>query len=140
MFVRSLVPTKELNNFDNFFNSFFDESKIAERNWSPSTDVVEDENNYELHFELPGLNKEDVSIKVEKNVLFVSGERKNESEEKTKNYHRIERSYGKFSRSFKLPENTKQDDINAEFKNGVLTVTVPKAEEEKPKAIDISVK
>ena len=74
------------------------------------------------------------------NVLFVSGERKNENEEKTKNFHRIERSYGKFSRSFKLPENTKQDDINAEFNNGVLTVTVPKAEEVKPKAIDISVK
>ena len=137
MYLRTQTPTKDYQGFDSFFNSFFDDNKVTTSKWIPATDITEDENKYELHFELAGLTKEDININIEKNVLTVSGERKSFDEDKKKNYHRIERHYGRFSRSFTLSDNTNSDEINAEFENGILTVTVPKAEEVKPKVIEI---
>jgi HSP20 family protein len=110
---------------------------IAE--WSPSVDISEDDKEYAVKAELPDVKKEDVKVNVENGVLTITGERKFEKEEKTKKYHRIERSYGNFTRSFTLPEGVKADKVSAEFKDGVLNVRIPKDESAKPKAIEIKV-
>jgi HSP20 family protein len=89
--------------------------------------------------ELPGVNKEDVRVSMEGGVLSISGERKAEKEEKNKKYHRVERIYGTFARSFTLPEGTAADKISAEFKDGVLRVHLPKDQAAKPKSIDVKV-
>ena len=127
--------------FDEFFrgdiladNSFFS------RDWSPAVDVVENKDNYILKAELPGMNKDDVKITLENNILTIRGEKKNEYEKKEGNYHRVERSYGSFERSFTVPGTIKTNDIDAQYKDGVLTLTLPKAEEAKPKMIDVKVK
>lgn len=110
------------------------------RDWNPSVDVVENKDNYLLNAELPGMNKDDVKITLENNVLTIRGEKKNELEKKEGNYHRIERSFGSFERSFTIPGTVKADNIEAQFSDGVLTVTLPKAEEAKSKTIDVKVK
>jgi len=107
--------------------------------WMPLTDVAEDNDNYYLKADLPGIKKDDVKISYTNGNLSISGERAQEKESKDKQYHRIERSYGKYYRSFRLPEKIKEDKINAEFKDGQLNVTIPKAEEVKPKEIAIKV-
>ena len=103
----------------------------------PAIDVVEDENNLMLTVELPGMDKDDVQITLEKGVLTVSGEKKQSEETKGKNFHRIERSYGAFSRSFTLPREVDGEKAEASYENGVLTVTVPKSEQAKPKTLKI---
>ena len=90
-----------------------------------------------LSAELPGISREDVQISIENSVLTISGERKFEKDTKEENYHRIERSYGAFSRSFTLPSNVKTDQVAASFKDGVLTIALPKADEAKPRKIEI---
>lgn len=105
--------------------------------WIPAIDVHENEEAYVFTAELPGLDKEDVSITLENNILTVSGERKFEDEAKGDNYRRIERAYGNFSRSFTLPSQVDQQQVAAEFKNGLLHISVPKAEQAKPKKIEI---
>ena len=107
--------------------------------WTPSVDITEDDKEWIVKADLPELKKEDVKVTVENGVLTLSGERKMEKEEKNKKYHRIERSYGAFVRSFSVPDGTDAEKVNAEFKEGVLKVHLPKSEKAKPKALDIKV-
>ncbi len=105
--------------------------------FAPPVDIYEDEHSITVQAELPGINEKDVDIRVENNVLTISGERKLENEQKQDNFHRIERSYGRFTRSFTLPNTVDTEHINAQFENGVLKVTMEKREEAKPKQIKI---
>ena len=108
--------------------------------WSPAVDVYEDENAYVIKAELPEISRDDVKVSLDRNVLSISGERRFENEEKRDNYHRIERSYGQFFRSFTLPPNVNAEAIGAEFKDGVLRLSLPKKEEAKPKQIQVTIK
>jgi len=107
--------------------------------WAPSVDIYEHEGNLVLKAELPGIDPKDVNVHVENNVLTLRGERKLESEVKREQYHRVERAYGTFSRSFTLPNVVDTEKIKAEFKDGLLRVTLPQREEAKPKQIQVSV-
>ncbi len=107
--------------------------------WTPLVDIIEDNNEYLVKAELPELKKEEVKVNVENGQLTISGERKSEKEEKGKKFHRIERSYGSFLRSFTLPESVNADTVSAEFKDGVLSVHLPKDEKAKPKSIEVTV-
>jgi len=107
--------------------------------WAPVVDIIEDEKEFTVKAELPEMKKEDVKVTVENGVLAISGERKTEKEEKGKKYHRIERSYGSFERSFTLPESTDPAKIRSEYKDGVLTVHLPKSGNGKPKTTEIKV-
>lgn len=107
--------------------------------WTPACDVFEDGDALLLRFELAGVEPKDVDIRFENGVLTLRGERKLEREDKKENYHRIEMSYGSFTRSFSLPATVDAERIKAESKNGVLTVTLPKKAEAKPRAISVKV-
>jgi HSP20 family protein len=107
--------------------------------WVPPVDITEDEKEYIIKAELPGVKQEDVKVTVEGGVLSITGERKAEKEEKDKKYHRIERSYGSFVRSFAFPEGAASDKVSAEFKDGVLSVRLPKDEKVKPKSVDVKI-
>ena len=111
---------------------------LGEDNWLPAVDIREDDDQFVFTAELPGMNREQVDITIEEKVLTIAGERKFESKEDNKNYHRIERSYGTFSRSFSLPQDVDADAVGAQFENGVLTITLPKSEATKPRKIEIS--
>lgn len=104
---------------------------------APSTNVAETENSYEVTMDLPGLKPEEVKVEVREGHLFVSGERKEEKEEKGKTFHRVERRYGQFQRTIPLPGTFREDDIEAQYKDGVLKVTLPKTEASKPKQIQV---
>jgi HSP20 family protein len=108
--------------------------------WSPLVDITEDEKEYLIKAELPDMKKEDVRLTLENEVLTISGERKFEKEEKGKKYHRVERAYGSFVRSFSLPEDADGSKVSADFKDGMLQVHLPKSEKAKPKAIEITVR
>lgn len=108
--------------------------------WAPRADISEADAAFCITAEIPGLKREDVKINIEDHVLSVSGEKNQEKEEKGETFHRIERFYGSFKRSFSLPENVNEDKIEAVFKDGLLTLTIPKTEVEKPKSIEIKVK
>jgi HSP20 family protein len=125
--------------FDDFFGHPVARTDWTEGVWNPSVDVSEDKDNVILRAEMPGMIKEDVKISIQDGVLTLKGEKKQEKEEKDRNYHRIERNYGAFCRSFQLPTSVKSDKIKATYKDGVLSVTLPKAEEVKPKEIPISI-
>lgn len=125
--------------FDNFLNSdlrLSDDISTVQ----PVVNVEETENEYLISAELPGMDKKDINISIEDNVLSISGEKKSESKTDEKNYHRFERSYGKFYRSFELPHVVDRENIDASYKNGVLNISLPKAEEAKPKQIEVKVK
>jgi HSP20 family protein len=107
--------------------------------WSPLVDITEDAKEYLIKAELPDMKKEDVRLTVENGVLAISGERKFEKEEKGRKYHRIERAYGSFVRSFSLPEDADGSKVTADFKDGMLQVHLPKSVKAKPKAIEIKV-
>lgn len=107
--------------------------------WSPALDASEDKDKYTVAVELPGLKKEDINVTVHDGVLTVSGERKSERDVKEGTVHRTERYYGKFSRSVSLPTAVRADKVGATYKDGVLTVEIPKAEEAKPKNIEVKV-
>jgi len=111
---------------------------LGEDTWLPAVDVRESDEAFVFTAELPGLIKEDVTITIEDKVLTVSGERKFEGKKENQNYHRIERAYGTFARSFSLPHEVDQDEIAATFENGLLTISIPKAEAIKPHRIEIS--
>jgi len=121
---------------DQFFGNFGMDYN-TDTVWNPAVDIVENDKGYEVKAELPGMKKDEIKISFEDDVLSLSGERKNEKEENGKNFHRIERSYGKFERCFHLPKNVKANDIKADYKNGILTVNIPKSEEAKPREIAI---
>lgn len=128
--------------FNEAFNDFLapvaGSEEVADRSWMPAVDVLESDNELRLTAELPGLTRDDVSITLENNVLTISGERKFEKESEKDNYHRIERAYGRFSRSFTLPAHVSVDDVKADFRDGVLQVTLPKAAEARPRRIEIA--
>ncbi len=107
--------------------------------WAPSVDISEDDKEWLVKADLPDVKKEEVKVTVEDGVLTITGERKFEKEEKDKKYHRIERSYGNFLRSFTLPDGADGSKVAAEFKDGVLQVHLPKSEKAKPKAVDVKV-
>jgi len=140
-------PVRELNTIqgeiNRLFNSFFDTPVSAGegggRRWLPAMDLVEAGDHYVLRADLPGLSEEDVKIEVEDDVLTVSGERKAEHEQRGEGYHRLERSYGSFSRSLTLPDGVDPEAVQASFDRGVLEVRIPKPEERKPRRVAISV-
>jgi HSP20 family protein len=117
-----------------------DDSTFGPSIWTPAVDITEKDDEYLVKVELPGVEKNDVQITLESNILTVKGEKKQEKEEKGENYHRMERSYGSFQRSFTLPTTVKSDKIDASFKDGVLSIRLPKSEEAKPKLIEVKVK
>ncbi len=108
--------------------------------WSPAVDVTEDDKEYTISADLPEVTKDQVHVTIDDGVLAISGERKHEKEEKKKKYHRIERSYGKYERRFRLPEDVETEKIGAEFKKGALTVHLPKGEKKKKKAHEQEIK
>lgn len=127
-FFRDRVMQGEISSiFDSFFN---DGLGKFERNvfFTPRVDVMEKEKQFEVHVALPGLKKEEINVEVENNVLTVSGERKIKNESKEEKYHMVENFYGKFSRSFTLPENVDPSKIDAQFEDGILNIALPKSE------------
>jgi len=118
----------------------FDGSLAESReSWIPSVDVLERDGSLILRAELPGLTEKQIEVKLEGNTLTLKGERKMDNEDDKSNYHRVESFYGSFTRSFRLPETVELDKINAEYKNGVLTITLPRKPEIKPREIPVSV-
>lgn len=113
------------------------EEEAAEEGWMPAIDVSETKDEYLIKADLPGVSKDDVKVTLSENVLTVMGEKKSEKETKEQNYHRKERMYGSFVRNFRLPGPVSGEKVKAEYKNGVLTLAVPKAEGAKPKEIQI---
>jgi HSP20 family protein len=128
---------------ENLFDDFFSPARTRGEGdqtlpaWVPDVDLMESKEGYTLRAELPGVAKEDVKVTLAEEVLTVSGEKKFEKEVKNENFHRSERAYGKFSRSFRLPNPIDAEKIQAEYRDGVLTLTVPKAENAKPREIEI---
>jgi HSP20 family protein len=108
--------------------------------WAPAVDIEEDDRAITIKADLPEVEKKDIHVNIENGTLTIQGERKREKEEKKKSYHRVERSYGSYLRSFSLPDYVEKDRISAEAKNGVLTLTLPKRPEAKSKAAEIAVK
>jgi len=125
--------------FDDFFGRLPMRTEGMERMWAPNVDVSETKDNIIVTAEIPGMTKDDIKVTFNENTLTLSGEKKQEKEEKDADYHRIERSYGSFTRSFDLPTTVQFDKIKANYKDGVLQVTMPKSEEVKPKEIPIAV-
>ena len=115
------------------------EEQIAVPEWAPLVDISEDDKEYLIKAELPELKKEDVKVTAEEGTLTITGERKFEKEEKGKRYHRIERAYGSFGRSFSLPDDASPAKVSAEFKDGVLTVHLVKTAKAKPQQIEVKV-
>jgi HSP20 family protein len=107
--------------------------------WAPSVDIVETAEEFQVKAELPDVKKEDVKVSVDAGVLRIEGERKQEKEEKGRKYHRVERSYGSFLRTFTLPDNIDESKVQADFKDGILNVHLRKAEKPKPRAIEVKV-
>ena len=123
--------------FNRFFEGFFGRPVAGNRRWAPAMDLSETEDALVLRADLPGLDPDDVSIEIKDNVLTVSGERKAEHEDKREGYHRIERSYGSFSRSLTLPKGIEPEAVEAGFDKGVLEVRIPKPAERKPHRVEI---
>jgi HSP20 family protein len=127
--------------FNRLFNEQFrnqaEESALT--TWAPSVDIYETPNELVVKADLPDVNEKDIDIRVENNLLTIRGERKFEKSVSEENYLRVERTYGAFSRSFSLPNTVDAEKIGAEYKNGVLTVTLPKREESKPRQVKVTV-
>lgn len=125
--------------FGDAFGSQEGGTDTEETYWIPTVDIAETESGYEIRAELPGVSEEDVNVSVTDNLLTVKGEKRQEAETEGKNYHRVERRYGSFQRSFTLPRHIETDAIKAEFKDGILTLGIPKAEVAKPTEVPITV-
>lgn len=139
-------PFRGLNNLQEHVNRLFDESFARSRTGqadlassAPAVDIYETENELVVKADLPEMHEKDIDVRVENNTLTIRGERKFSNEVHEENYLRVERAYGTFTRSFSLPNTVNTEAIKAEYKNGVLTVSMPKREETKPKQIKISV-
>lgn len=141
-------PFRELEHMHTRLSSLFERPSlrrdektewIGENEWSPMVDISEDDENYTVKVELPEMKREDIKVNVENGVLSVSGERKLEKTENGKKFHRVERSYGSFVRSFTLPDNADPGQVSAHYRDGVLSVNVGKSEQAKPRAIDVKV-
>lgn len=147
-FVMSLVkwdPWREIEDMFDRYNRAVGWPKggsqelLTTGDWSPRVDIVEDDNEFVIKAEIPEVKKEDVKVSVDNGVLTLKGERKQEKEEKGKKFHRVERYYGSFTRSFTLPENVDDSKVKATFKDGMLKLQVPKTEKAKPKTIEVKV-
>jgi HSP20 family protein len=140
-------PFRELERvrreMDRLWDSFFEERptrRVEEvREWLPSVDIAETEKDIVVRAEIPGIDPKDIDISLANDLLTIKGEKKQEKEEKEENYHLVERSYGAFTRSVRLPGEVQNDKISASYKNGILKVTLPKSEEAKKKEIRIKV-
>ena len=139
-------PFKDLFDLQKEINRLFETSFsrlpqrfISEESFAPAIDLYEDENEYVVEAELPGLKQDEIKVSVEDDILTISGEKKREKEVKEENLYRSERFYGKFERQIVLPQNAEKDNIKASYKNGVLKVVIPKKEEAKSKRVDIKV-
>lgn len=138
-------PFRDLASLRDRMNRMFEDAaagraedrELASSTWAPAVDVYETEEEMVLAAEVPGLEDKDIEIKVEDNTLSIRGERKFEKETKEENYHRIERAYGTFSRTFTLPNTVDQERIRAEHENGVLRIHLPKRSETKPRKVKI---
>src|SRR6478672_10933793 len=143
-------PLREIDEAQNRFNRFFSGGfpnrigsgeihSLAVADWSPEVDISEDDHGYLLKADLPEMKKDDVKVTVEDNILSVSGERKVEKEDHKKKFHRMERSFGTFRRSFTLPEDADSTKVTAEFRDGVLKVHLPTTTKAKSKALEVKV-
>jgi HSP20 family protein len=139
-------PFKEMEDLQKRLNSIFNveparvqdgKEQMTVAHWAPLVDITEDEHEYSIKAELPEVQKAEVKVVVENGVLTISGERKSEKEEKTRKYHRVERAYGSFARSFSLPDDADEAKVSAEFKDGLLTVRLAKSEKARPRSIDV---
>jgi HSP20 family protein len=146
MVVTRWDPFRELATLQNRVNSLFQDYNrtgqdelTATTSFVPPVDIYEDEHKVTLKLEIPGVNQEDVDVRLENNTLTVRGERKFEKEEKEENFHRIERRFGSFSRSFTLPNTLDTDSVHANYENGVLKIELAKRAEAKPKQIKVNI-
>jgi len=141
---RARLARRDVSNaVSDLFNRFFDDdifsTDLVETGWNPRVDVYEKDSNVVVKADIPGIEEKNLNIEVEDHVLTISGSKEEEHERKEKSYHQIERSYGSFCRSITLPEGIQGDKIIAEYKKGVLTVTIPKAKEAETKKVKIKV-
>jgi len=141
-------PFKELEDVSNRLNRIFgrtpvrtesEREMLAVADWMPSVDISETDTEYLVKGEIPGVKKEDVKVTIQDGMLTIQGERKQEKEEKDKKFHRVECCYGSFVRSFRMPDDADENSVKAEFKDGMLNVTLAKSEKAKPKQISVSV-
>src|SRR5690242_16950244 len=139
MTITRIDPFRELASFFETFTEPTGKDQLTAGSFVPPVDVYEDEQNLVLKLEIPGLNDEDINVSVENNTLTVQGERKFEKEEKEENFHRIERRYGSFTRSFTLPNTVNTEDIKADYEQGVLKIRLGKRQEAKPKQIKVNI-
>ncbi|MFZ0933261.1 MAG: Hsp20/alpha crystallin family protein [Bryobacteraceae bacterium] len=129
-------PLANIRLFEDAFTRLFNEPQ-TNRPWTPAVDIYETENDLVVKADLPDVDLKDIDVRVENQTLTIAGERKFEKEDSAKGYHRIERSYGSFTRSFAVPNSFDTDKISASFKNGVLSVSLPKKEAAKPRQIKV---
>jgi HSP20 family protein len=144
-------PSREMEDMQRRLSSLFDwspfrrsslttdEENISVPEWAPLVDIAEDEKEYLIKVELPEVQKDDVKVTVESGTLIISGERKAENEQKGRKFHRVERYYGRFERSFSIPDDAESENVKAEFKDGVLRVHLAKSEKSRPKQIEVKV-
>ena len=141
-------PFRELESVSDRLNRMFGRSNLlgditretlASSDWSPAVDVAETAEEFLVKAELPEVRKEDIKVSIENGVLRIAGERKQEKEEKNKRYHRVERFHGSFTRSFTLPDSIEEAKLTADFKDGVLTVHLPKAPQSKPRTTEVKI-
>jgi|SRR5919201_1028404 HSP20 family protein len=130
-------PEPFTSDFNRLFDTLFQTANTSSQRWAPAMDLVEADDHFVLKADLPGLSEDDVAIEVQDGTLTVSGERKAENEKREKGWYRLERSFGRFSRSLTLPEGVDADKIEASFDKGVLEIRIPKPEERKPRRITI---
>lgn len=138
---KDLIALQEKMNrlLEESFGRMRREEGLVSGAWTPAVDIYETENSLVVTAEIPGVSEKDIDVRIENNQLVIKGERKFEKETKEENYHRIERIYGNFYRSFSLPNTVDTEKVRAEYKNGVLKITINKREEVKPKQIKIEV-
>jgi HSP20 family protein len=141
-------PFRELEDVSSRLNRIFgrtpvraesDKEMLAVADWMPSVDISETDSAYLIKGEIPGVKKEDVKVTIQEGMLTIQGERKQEKEEKGKKFHRVECCYGNFVRSFRVPDDADESSVKAEFKDGMLNVTLPKSAKAKVKSINVSV-
>src|SRR6266436_5395120 len=138
-------PFREFSTLQDRMNRLFQQSygdreeALTASNFAPAVDVYEDEHNVTLKIEVPGIEEQDIDVRIENNVLTVHGERRIEKEEKEENYRRVERQYGSFTRTFNLPTTVDAEKVSADYDKGVLKISLPKKAEAKPKQIKVNV-
>ncbi len=139
--VLSLIPrTGSIHNTRDLFDRLFDDEFLplrGDKSWAPAFDISENEKGYIVSAELPGIDEKDLEVTITGGMLNIKGEKKQEKEDKGETYHRIERTYGSFHRSFRIPDAVQADKVDATYKDGILKLIIPKAEEKAVKKINI---